>query len=87
MCVSTRTPGPPGGWYAVIVPGDGWKLRYGSSAFTRHSIACPRSRLPFIFSVSLSPAATRICSFTRSKLVTISVTGCSTWIRVFISMK
>ena len=37
--------------------------------------------------LSGSPAATRICSFTRSKPVTISVTGCSTWIRVFISMK
>jgi len=34
-----------------------------------------------------SPAATRICSFTRSRPVTASVTACSTWIRVFISMK
>ncbi len=34
-----------------------------------------------------SPAAIRICSFTRSMPVIISVTGCSTWIRVFISMK
>ncbi len=31
--------------------------------------------------------ATRICSFTRSIPVIISVTGCSTWMRVFISMK
>ena len=36
---------------------------------------------------SFSPAATRICSFTRSIPVTSSVTGCSTWMRVFISMK
>ena len=34
-----------------------------------------------------APAAIRICSFTRSMPVIISVTGCSTWIRVFISMK
>ena len=34
-----------------------------------------------------SPAATRICSRTRSMPVTSSVTVCSTWIRVFISMK
>jgi len=34
-----------------------------------------------------SPAATRICSFTRSRPVTSSVTPCSTWMRVFISMK
>jgi hypothetical protein len=33
------------------------------------------------------PAATRICSCTMSMPVVISVTGCSTWIRVFISMK
>ena len=32
-----------------------------------------------------SPCATRICSFTRSSPVTISVTGCSTCRRVFIS--
>ena len=67
-------------------PGDGWKFRFGSSAFTRHSITWPRSagssRTP-----SGSPAATRICSFTRSTPVIISVTGCSTWMRVFISMK
>ena len=34
-----------------------------------------------------SPAATRICCSTRSRPVTSSVTGCSTWSRVFISMK
>ena len=34
-----------------------------------------------------SPAATRSCHSTRSSPVTISVTGCSTWSRVFISMK
>ena len=36
---------------------------------------------------SFSPAAIRNCAFTRSIPVTISVTGCSTWMRVFISMK
>src|SRR5207249_288669 len=82
----TRTAGPPGGWYAVMVPGDGWKLRAGSSALTRHSMAWPRRRWPFITNDNGSPAATRICSFTRSKFVHISVTGCSTWMRVFISM-
>ena len=34
-----------------------------------------------------SPAATRNCHSTRSNPVTISVTGCSTWSRVFISRK
>ena len=36
---------------------------------------------------SRSPRAMRICSFTRSTPVTISVTGCSTCRRVFISRK
>ena len=36
---------------------------------------------------SFSPAAMRICSRTRSMPVIASVTGCSTWRRVFISMK
>ena len=34
-----------------------------------------------------APSATRSCSRTRSTPVTSSVTGCSTWRRVFISMK
>jgi hypothetical protein len=34
-----------------------------------------------------SPAAMRIWYWTMSMPVTISVTGCSTWTRVFISMK
>jgi hypothetical protein len=68
------------------VPGLGWKLRAGSSAFTRHSITWPRSGGSSLTRIS-SPAATRICSFTRSTPVSISVTGCSTWMRVFISMK
>ena len=36
---------------------------------------------------SASPAAILICSFIKSISVTASVTGCSTWIRVFISIK
>ncbi len=52
-----------------------------------HPIAWPRSRLAFITKDNGSPAVTRIGAFTRSNLVPISVTGCSTWMRVFISMK
>ena len=33
-----------------------------------------------------SPEATRICSWIRSTFVIISLTGCSTWMRAFISM-
>jgi hypothetical protein len=87
MCVSRRTPGPPGGWYAVIRPGEGAKFRSGSSALMRNSMACPRSSSVFSGKERGLPAATRICSFTRSSPVVTSVTGCSTWIRVFISMK
>ena len=39
---STRTPGPAGSEYAVIVPGAGRKPVRGSSALIRHSIAWPR---------------------------------------------
>src|SRR5690349_14054022 len=40
---SSRTPGPDGGFHAVIVPGAGRKLRPGSSALIRNSIECPRA--------------------------------------------
>jgi hypothetical protein len=54
----------------------------------RHSIACPRGFSGSLGNVIFAPlAAMRICSATRSIPMTISVTGCSTWTRVFISMK
>src|SRR5260370_964369 len=40
---SSRTPGPDGGRHAVIVPGEGRKLRPGSSALILNSIECPRA--------------------------------------------
>jgi len=40
---SSRTPGPDGGFHAVIVPGAGRKLRPGSSALIRNSIEWPRT--------------------------------------------
>ena len=49
-------------------------------------MTCPRA-LSLLANDNFSPAATRNCSLTRSTPMTISVTGCSTWIRVFISMK
>ena len=84
--VSTRTPGPPGTLKAWIMPGDGANVS-GSSALIRHSIAWPVKVTSLCLNESRSPAAMRICSFTMSMPVTISVTGCSTWRRVFISMK
>ena len=44
-------------------------------------------RDPFWVTGNFSPAAMRTCHSTRSQPVTISVTGCSTCSRVFISMK
>src|ERR1017187_8352244 len=52
----------------------------------RHWIAWPRGA-GFSRSDIGSPRAIRIISATRSTPYTISVTGCSTWIRVFISRK
>ena len=69
-------------------PGDGRNLPpAGFSALTRTSMAWPRSSMSAWLKLSFSPDATRICSRTRSMPDTISVTGCSTWSRVFISRK
>ena len=83
--MSTRTPGPPGVWKVSKRPALGRKVS-GVSALTRHSMACPCG---FTLSVTVidAPAAMRSCSFTMSTPVTTSVTACSTWMRVFISMK
>ena len=53
----------------------------------RHSIAWPRSSTSSWVIESGSPAAARMPSLTMSMPVTISVTQCSTWTRVFISRK
>jgi hypothetical protein len=54
---------------------------------SRQALAAPRSWSCSCFQGSGSPLATAICRRTRSSPVTISVTGCSTWRRVFISRK
>ncbi len=61
--------------------------RAGKERMMRHSMAWPLMVTSSWDTLKGSPAATRICSLIRSILVTISVTGCSTWILVFISMK
>ena len=85
MPLSTRIPGPVGRPRRSTVPGAAAKPRSTSSALTRASIACPRAGggSPS----SRPPAATWICSLTRSRPVTASVTGCSTWRRVLTSRK
>ena len=50
-------------------------------------VAAPRIRTSSCRHARVSPAAIRICSLTKSKPVTNSVTGCSTCKRVFISRK
>ena len=69
------------------MPGAGAKFFEASSALMRHSIAWPRSTTSSWAIDSGSPAATRMPSLTMSIPVTISVTQCSTWTRVFISRK
>ena len=73
-----------------MVPGLGRKRPpAGFSALIRISMECPRrcaSTSSWLMG-SGSPEATLICHSTRSIPVTISVTGCSTWRRVFISRK
>ena len=72
---------------SVILPGDGRKFLSGSSALMRTSMAAPRLCTSACVSRNGSPCAMRIISRTRSMPVIISVIGCSTWMRVFISMK
>ncbi len=84
---SVRTPSPDGSCRARTVPPDGRNPREGSSAQTRASTACPVRRTSSCAKGSGSPDATRSCHSTRSRPVISSVTGCSTWRRVFISMK
>ena len=64
--------------------GGGHELR-GSSALMRHSKAWPRNWMSFWRRAGA--AAIRSCPFTMSMPVMNSVTGCSTCMRVFISMK
>ena len=59
----------------------GSRRRCGPRSRGRRSRARPAS------AAAASPAATRSCHSTRSRPVIASVTGCSTWSRVFISMK
>lgn len=83
---SVRAPPPCGSCSASTVPPDGRNPRAGSSAQTRASTACPVSVMSAWAYGRRSPEATRSCHSTRSSPVTSSVTGCSTWRRVFISM-
>ena len=84
---SQRMPGPAGSTNASMRPGEGANARAGSSAQMRASTAWPRTSRSSWRNGSGSPAAIAICSWTRSTPQTISVTGCSTWRRVFISRK
>ena len=83
-----RAPRRPGGTSRVIGPGSGRKPASGSSALMRNSIACPRKRDAVLASgPAARPRRSGSARTTRSTPVTISVTGCSTCSRVFISMK
>ncbi len=74
-------------------PPVGRKSRSGSSAQIRASMAWPWKEMSDWVKARGSPAATRSCHSTRSSrpepatATASSVTGCSTWRRVFISMK
>ena len=78
---------PPGGRNSRIVPGIGRNPLAGSSALMRTSIAQPLRVTSRCLTVSRSPAAIRIIHLIRSMPVIISVTGCSTWMRVLTSRK
>ncbi len=85
--VLARTPGIDGNFASNTGPMAGKKPLAASSAYTRHSMAWPCCRMSSCRQGRRAPPAMRICACTRSMPVTISVTGCSTWMRVFISRK
>ena len=70
----------------VVRPAWGRNPPNESSAYTRASIAWPWKYAPWLMGSS-SPAAIQSWCSTRSTPVIASVTGCSTWSRVFISRK
>ncbi len=71
-----------------MVPGEGVNAPpAGFSALMRTSMAWPLRCTSSWVNPRGSPAATLSCHSTRSSPVTSSVTGCSTWSRVFISKK
>src|SRR5437867_8012810 len=84
---STRTPGPAGATHRTMRFGLGMNLRSGSSALMRISMAWPFDSTSVCSKLSSRPAATRICSLTRSMPVTASVLGCSTCSRRLTSRK
>ena len=79
--------GPRGSPQVLEATGGGRNPLAASSLVIRHSMAQPRGTSGPAGSRIGRPAAIRSCSRTRSRPYTISVTGCSTWIRVFISRK
>ena len=85
--LSNRTPGPWGSCRSNTLPVSGTKPASASSAKMRHSMALPCHCTCSCRRGNASPWATRNCHSTKSKPVTISVTGCSTCRRVFISKK
>ena len=80
-------PGAAGMLKRCSVPVAGTNPAATSSAYSRTSMAWPPMRASRACGGSGSPSAIRSCSSTRSRPVTSSVTGCSTWSLVFISRK
>ena len=91
---SRRRPGPVEQVELAETPGTSNVSARRSAAASRapgpRRRGGPRSRDPWVSPITRSsgrPSATASCSSTRSTPCTGSVTGCSTWSRVFISRK
>ena len=85
---STRTPGPPGADVDLEAARGGGERPVGVLGVDAalDGVALQLD-VVLLATASGSPAATRICALTRSMPVSISVTGCSTWMRALTSMK
>ena len=82
-----RTPGPPGALKRSMVPALRPEVVLGVLGVDPELDGVPGRTTSSWVKPSGSPAAIRIWVATRSMPVSISVTGCSTWMRQLISMK
>jgi hypothetical protein len=71
-----------------LAPGKAGSCGTGSSALMRHSMLAPlRLMSRWVKGERFAGMAISIWQRIKSMPVTISVTGCSTWMRVLTSMK
>jgi hypothetical protein len=80
-------PGPPGQWTSVTVPADGAEVVLRVLGVDAHLDGVPVHAHVLLPERDALAGGDPQLRLHQVEPVTISVTGCSTWIRVFISEK